>query len=328
MGTIIKHTLRNIFAKPLITIFLILSITVCAFTGILALDISNSITNVIKSLMTEETGKAEIMYYASDSVEEDDLADIPEHEAVLLSSKSSSMCVKNDNMYEYYNQKSLVTYCTDINTAIDYKILAKDIVLNDDECVITDKIAEDMGLKEGDTFTIFGDNDIDADFKIKKIIKPAGLLSGQYSALVTENGMAKLTFDGKVKYSTAYIKMQDPSKCSEAVEILEKKDPTGDVVDILNGQDFKSTLATITSIFLGLFLITLLLVIFVTISLSERIILERMSTVGTLRSLGVSPAITTRVILVENLFYGLFGGIFGTLAYALIRDPFFNSIFN
>ena len=168
MGTIIKHTLRNIFAKPLITIFLILSITVCAFTGILALDMSNSLTNVIQSLVAQETGKAEVMYYASDSIEDGDLDDIPEHEAILISSKSSSMCVKNDNMYEYYNQKSLTTYCTDIDAAIDFKILAKDIVLNDDECVVTDKIAEDMGLKEGDTFTIFGDNDIDADFKIKR----------------------------------------------------------------------------------------------------------------------------------------------------------------
>ncbi|MBO4591116.1 MAG: hypothetical protein J5684_00960 [Eubacterium sp.] len=326
MSTILKHTIRNIFSKPLIMIFLVLSIAVCSFTGMLAMDMSNSLENVLKSLFANQFGKANIIYETDEGVSEESLTDIPREDIVYISSKKSKICVRNDNMYAYYNEKNLTTFGVNIDDAKRNKLISDKIELNDDECIITKNVAEDLNLEIGDTFTIFGDNDVDVDFTIKDILPVYGILSKNSSALVTEGGMEKLIYNGQLRPTSAYIHVADKVKSAELVERLRENDPTADIEDIINGKMVQDQIKQNTMLFVGLFLMTLMLVIFVTITLSERIMVDRMSTVGTLRSLGVSPGITARVILIENMFYGLFGGIVGAILYASLRDTIFNNI--
>ena len=139
--------------------------------------------------------------------------------------------------------------------------------------------------------------------------------------------MEKLIYNGQIKYDTAYIHMHDQNKVTKTVDYLKVKNPTASVEDLLNGKMIREQITQNSLLFIGLFVITLVLVIFVTITLSERIMIDRMSTVGTLRSLGVSPGVTSRVILIENMFYGLFGGVIGTILYSLTRDTIFNNVF-
>ena len=305
MSTILKHTIRNIFAKPLIMIFLVLSIAVCSFTGMLAMDMTNSLENVLKSLFANQFGKANIIYETDEGINEENLTDIPREDIVYISSKNSKICVRNDNMYAFYNEKNLTTYGVNIDDAKRNKLISDKVELNDDECVVTKKVAEDLNLEIGDTFTIFGDNYVKVDYKVKDILPVYGVLSKNSSALVTEGGMKKLIYNEQLRPTTAYIHVADKIKSVETVDRLKENDPTADIQDVINGEMVQEQIRQNTMLFVGLFLITLMLVIFVTITLSERIMIERMSTVGTLRSLGVSPGITARVILIENMFYGL-----------------------
>ena len=326
MSTILKHTIRNIFAKPLIMIFLVLSIAVCSFTGMLAMDMTNSLENVLKSLFANQFGKANIIYETDEGVNEENLTDIPREDIVYISSKNSKICVRNDNMYAFYNEKNLTTYGVNIDDAKRNKLISDKVELNDDECVVTKKVAEDLNLEIGDTFTIFGDNYVKVDYKVKDILPVYGVLSKNSSALVTEGGMKKLIYNEQLRPTTAYIHVADKIKSAETVDRLKENDPTADIQDVINGEMVQEQIRQNTMLFVGLFLITLMLVIFVTITLSERIMIERMSTVGTLRSLGVSPGITARVILIENMFYGLFGGIVGAILYASTRETIFNGM--
>ncbi|MBR6402480.1 MAG: FtsX-like permease family protein [Eubacterium sp.] len=326
MSTILKHTIRNIFAKPLIMIFLVLSIAVCSFTGMLAMDMTNSLENVLKSLFANQFGKANIIYETDEGINEENLTDIPREDIVYISSKNSKICVRNDNMYAFYNEKNLTTYGVNIDDAKRNKLISDKVELNDDECVVTKKVAEDLNLEIGDTFTIFGDNYVKVDYKVKDILPVYGVLSKNSSALVTEGGMKKLIYNEQLRPTTAYIHVADKIKSAETVDRLKENDPTADIQDVINGEMVQEQIRQNTMLFVGLFLITLMLVIFVTITLSERIMIERMSTVGTLRSLGVSPGITARVILIENMFYGLFGGIVGAILYASTRETIFNGM--
>lgn len=327
MGVILKHTFRNIFAKPLMTIFLVVSITICAFAGMLAFDMSNSLDNILKGLFSSVAGTSNVLVDTKTEIKEEDFEGLPEYEGTFVSSKTSKITVRNKQMYAYYNQKNLSISGVDSEIAANMRLIPKDTTLTEDECIITDVMAKELKLKEGDTFTIYGDNYIGADYKIKKIAKLNGLLSNDYSAVVSKDGMAKLCYDGKPKCSVAYIKVKDEAKLNEFCDTLEERFPTYEVENLVSGKLVKDQIEQISSVFMMLFLITLLLVIFVTITLSERIMIDRMSTVGTLRSLGVSPKLTARVILIENMFYGLFGGVIGTVLYVVSRDAIFNNVF-
>ena len=327
MGVILKHTFRNIFAKPLMTIFLVVSITICSFAGMLAFDMSNSLENVLLGLFNSVYGTANVIVNSTDDIEESDFEGLTDFEATYISSKTSNVTVRNDQMYAYYNQKKLNISGVDTLIASKMRLIPKDVVLNADEIIIDEVMAKELELKEGDTFKVYGDNYVDAEYKIKKISKINGLLYSEYSAVVSDEGMARLCYDGRPKYDLVYIRVNDKAQVSEFCNTVEERFPNYDVQDLIGGKNTQDQIKLISNVFKVLFLITLMLVIFVTVTLSERIMRDRMSTIGTLRSLGVSPNITARVILIENMFYGLFGGIIGTGLYAASRDAIFNSVF-
>ena len=327
MGVILKHTFRNIFAKPLMTLFLVVSITICSFAGMMAFDMNNSIRNILRSAFGSMYGTSNAVVSSSTDISEEDLEGLPEYEATFISTKDSKLTVRNDQMYAYYNQKNLETVGVDPKIASDMKLIPKDVELAENECIITKTMAKELELSEGDTFTIYGDNYVSQDYKIKKVAPLSGLLENDYTAVVSKEGMSKLCYDGKVKYQLAYIKVSDEAELSGFCDQIKDRVPNATVENLVSGKTVEEQVNMISGIFKMLFLVTLLLVIFVTVTLSERIMIDRMSTVGTLRSLGVSPGLTSRVILIENMFYGLFGGVIGTVLYALTRDAIFNNVF-
>ena len=209
MGVILKHTLRNIFAKPLMTLFLVVSITICSFAGMMAFDMSNSLENIFIGLFSQMTGTANVLINSSDDIDESDFEGISGFEAAYVSSKTSNITVRNDQMYAYYNQKTLNISGVDTEIASKMRIIPKDIVLNADEIIISEVMAKELGLNEGDTLKVFGDNYIDAEYVIKKIAKPSGLLDGEYSAVVSDEGMGKLCYNGHPKHETVYIRVED-----------------------------------------------------------------------------------------------------------------------
>ncbi|SFU47709.1 ABC transporter permease [Butyrivibrio sp. M55] len=327
MGVILKHTFRNIFAKPLMTVFLVVSITICAFAGMMAFDMSNSIENIFIGVFNTLCGTSNVIVESPDDIDENNFEGLPDFEATYISSKASKVTVRNDQMYAFYNQKNLNISGVDTGIASKMRLIPKDIALGADEIIIDEVMAKELDLKEGDMFKVYGDNDVDVEFKIKRIAKLKGLLLKEYSAVVSDEGMARLCYNGIPKHKTAYIKVQDKSKVGEFCNAIEERFPNYEVEDLLGGRQTQDQIKMISSIFKILFLITLILVIFVTVTLSERIMRDRMSTIGTLRSLGVSPGITARIILIENMFYGLFGGLIGTGLYVASRDAIFNAIF-
>ena len=110
MGVILKHTFRNIFAKPLMTIFLVVSITICAFAGMLAFDMSNSLDNILKGLFSSVAGTSNILVDTKTEIKEEDFEGLPEYEGTFVSSKTPKITVRNKQMYAYYNQKNLPAF--------------------------------------------------------------------------------------------------------------------------------------------------------------------------------------------------------------------------
>ena len=115
------------------------------------------------------------------------------------------------------------------------------------------------------------------------------------------------------------IDLKDNSKIEEAKKMLEARYPDASIQDLYLTDSDMQMINELKAVFYLLFAITFLLVIFVTASICNRIVSERMSFIGTLRSLGMSTARTGRILLLENVLYALLGSIPATALYSVIR---------
>ena len=109
--------------------------------------------------------------------------------------------------------------------------------------------------------------------------------------------------------------------------MLQDAYPDVTTTDLFLSDSDMEMLNEIKGVFYLMFAITFLLVIFVTASICNRIVSERMSFIGTLRSLGMSTSRTARILLLENILYALMGGVPAAVLYGLIRNPMLNMMF-
>ncbi|MBO4473658.1 MAG: ABC transporter permease [Clostridiales bacterium] len=326
MGVIFKHTLKNMFSKPFRTFMLILCILVCSFAGMMTFDMSNSVRNVLESAFLSMFGDSNVIVSAPNGMIDADFEGLPAHDRTLFTGDMTTFNVPGNEEYAYFHEKSILIYSGDIADANAMELMAAEVDLADNEVAIPKTLAEELNIKEGDTIEFFDGDDQAHAFTVKSILSYKGMLSEKYNAVMPLGGFAEL-FGDDYKYVGAYVRVHERSEVGDFCSLMEENTQGVETEDLINGEMVQQNVNSVTSIFAILFLICLMLVIFVTISLSERIMVERMGTVGTLRSLGVSPNATALIVLFENALYGLIGGALGSTLYVLTRDPIFNNVF-
>ena len=320
MRIMIKHTLKNIFSKPLRTLLLFVCIASCSFSALLCIDMSGSMGYLVKNLLTQVTGTSDIIITDELGVDEDNLdMDIPVN-ALLITTRQGGSIEIPEGFYNYFHSKSYTVESMDFDMAYKMRLIGDELSLNDDEAAISKKLAESYGLSVGDELVLYSDAGEAVSYKISVILSETGMANGASLALLSKEGMLKLDFDGELIYAEAYIDVLEDDEADEVVDILKERDYRADVGKIIDDGEINAMIKIITLIFLLMFAVCLLLVIFVTMSVSQRIVSERMSVVGTFRSLGLSNRFTTGFLLAETGLYGLFGGIIGCVLYKIVRS--------
>ena len=314
------------FSKPFRTIMLVLCILICSFAAMMTFDMSNSVRNVLESAFLSMFGNSNVMVTANGGLEEADFEGLPAHDKTLITANMTTFNVPGNTEYDYFNEKSILIYTADMDNANEMDLLAADVDLAENEVAIPKTLAEELDLKTGDAIEFFDEEENAHEYTVKAILSYKGLLSEKYNAVMPLSGYADL-FGEDIKYNGAFVRVHERSEVGEFCKQMEEQTQGAELEDLINGEMVQQNVNSVTSIFAILFLICLMLVIFVTISLSERIMVERMGTVGTLRSLGVSPNATALIVLFENALYGLIGGAIGSTLYVLTRDPIFNNVF-
>ena len=327
MGVIFKHTLKNMFSKPFRTIMLVLCILICSFAGMMTFDMSNSVRNVLESAFLSMFGDSNVIVSANNGLTNSDFEGLPAHDKTMFTGNRTTFNVPGNDKYAYFNEKSILIYSADIAAINEMDLVAADVDLAEDEVAIPKTLAEELDLSTGDTIEFFDEEEKAHAFTVKSILTYKGMLSEKYNVVMPLEGFSEL-FGEDFKFVGAYVRVHDRGDVGKFCTAMEENTQGIETEDLINGEMVQQNVNSVTSVFAILFLICLMLVIFVTISLSERIMVERMGTVGTLRSLGVSPNATALIVLFENALYGLIGGVLGSTLYVLTRDPIFNNVFS
>lgn len=321
MKILIKHTLSNIFKKPLRALIMIMCAAVTVVSSYLIFDMEDSINSSIRQYFLRMVGNCEVQISASNGIKDEYFEGVPEYKLIPCYITHETLFRRDKEQYSYVFTEEADIYGFDIEEACDMKIFESRFELKDDEILISEKYAEDCALKEGDTVVLHDKYNRDVQFTVKRIMTEKNLVteSNQYGAVVNLSAMNKLNAGEDEKPNNCFIDVKDNNKTDEFVDKVKENAP--DVFCRNLSTVGEEGAAQIKSLFTIIFIISVLLVIFITISMSNRTVCERMSVIGTFRSLGISQRMTSYILLGENIMYGLIGASAGTLIYLPIREP-------
>ncbi|WP_034450323.1 ABC transporter permease [Butyrivibrio sp. AE2032] len=320
MNILVKNTLRNTFGKPLRTILVIFSIFVCSLSAMLSFDLSDSMKTVLlDDLRSVSTADFQVLVRPGQGTDMPD--GFPEADTFSVYVYGEKIYTDIPGEYNYVKQQNLRVMGIDFEKAAEMEFTDyTEVGLM--ETVITYRFAVKHDLSEGSRITLHDKAGGPHEFTVVKVLPGdnRNALLSQDSALVNLES-AEILSCGNDTVGLLMIDIKDNSLAEEAEEMLKEKYGPDSVDNLLVPEEILAMIDNLASILTMVFVITFLLVIFVTYSICERIVSERMSLVGTLRSLGMSSKGTAKLLLLENVFYAVFGSVPAVILYTLIRVP-------
>ena len=327
MRLIFKHTLKNIWAHKLRTILLLLCIAVCSFTAMLCFDMSGSLDKMVKNMFANMAGNTDIMISTKSPIEEGFADGAPECDIMYLSGGSCYFDRHLDMDISYVRRKHMSIFAIDPVQAKKMKLVKNDLDLGNKKAAISEEFSKEFGYKKGDKIVLHGERDIPVEFTVSSVEKKQGIFDVSTRIAISLDDMKDLVIADEPEIMMAFVDVKKDSEVNKAEDFFKKKYPTAQVDNFFDNEELNEQIGSITRIFLVLFAICMLLVIFVTFSVCERMIVDKMSVVGTFRSLGISSRMTTVALLFENVLYGLIGSVIGIVLYFYAKQPFFDSMF-
>ena len=326
MNIVLKTTFKNIFGKPLRTLLVVFSIFVCSFVAMFCFDFGVAEQNLITDLYSKLGGNANLVLTVTAEDTSRLPADFPEHEEVILQFFSDTIYCDIEGEPMYATSKDLSVYGVDFEAAERMEVLGH-YELEDGHVILTDQAAEDMGAEEGDTVILHDNRGDGHEFIVSEIVESdyMSLLLHGDNALINENDAGILSC-GKPGSIMVMIDLADDTQAENAQMILEETYPTASVENFTIDEAMQGVLNQVLGVMFLVFAVTFLLVVFITASICERIVGERMSFVGTLRSLGMDSTGTGLILLLENMLYAVLGSVPAAVLYSLIRNSMYSSL--
>ena len=325
MNIVIKHVLKNIFAKPFRSLVLFVCIAICAFTTLLSLDILGSIELWVKSMGAQIVGTSDILFDAPSGITEELELDC-ENNQLLIYSREDGTVERIDGLYNYYHKSNFNIYYFDYDMAYKMALMPEKLELKPNEAAISKRLCEKNGWEKGMTVELVDDYGKPHTFTIVTELKEIGMANGMHALYVSKEGYDSLTNNHRA--NVGYIDVLNDMEAEKIFDELKDKYYNVSAQLIMDSEENKEVMKQLGIVMGLIFMVSFLLVVFVAISLSSRIICERMSVVGTLRSLGLSDRFTTKLLLFESGAYGLIGGGIGIGLYLLVRESIYGSIFS
>ena len=327
MNIVLKNSIKNVFGKPFRTLLVVFAIFMCCACALLSFEFGGSITRIFTEYLGS-VSRADIMIQSGGS----DLSvlpeDFPECDTLSVISDSEMLYKEIENEPYFVTTDQLYIYGMDIDEAVDMEFISP-MDIKPGEMYISKTFSEDYGYEVGDTIVIHDRAYNELELTI------AGLFPEELKNPLLTGNCAIVDLETSTQIGCGYadinvllVDIKDDSKIEEAKDIIKEAYPDTSTQDLFLTDSMMTLLNEIRFIFYLMFAVTFLLVIFVTSSICDRIVSERMSFIGTLRSFGMSVQGTARILLLENVLYALMGSIPAVVLYALVRDKFLSALFS
>lgn len=315
----LKLILKNMFARPGRFIILQLCVMIACIAAYAAFDLGAAVKNIFSTYIGQYLGKIDCSISSTEPLTEETLAELPPHEAVFMQVENKREVKREEKYYTYELTETVSVYgFADFEKAQNIQMLHERFNLGENEVAVGRHYSESYGYDVGDTLTLSDPDGETFEVTVAKIFEEKGFLSSRDLSVV-----APMSVTSRMSGSEDCNMVMIDSTELSAGEFTEKAEELlpGMEVASLSLDEFDQIIRSVNIVLYLTFVLTFLLVVFVTVSFTEKIIMERMSTIGTLRSIGMSRGRTSMILVLENMLYGFIGSLLGTLVYALGRNP-------
>ena len=319
MRFLMKMILRSITAKPLRTAVIVLCLSAVSLTFSLCLTISVSSKAAVEKQIRSGNGRADIVLNSSKGF--DELPALPEGCISLPVLLANSYFQLHDiGNYKYVQKKNIKVLGIDSAKAYELEMLPKCTAPKDGEAVISCSAALRFSYEVGDTLTLPCADNTEITLTVSEIVLNKGLLSIMpQTVIVSENTARRFLSENEIKATMLYIDAPD-GRTSETAEQLSALYPEYVIQQLTETAETEDMVKSLTRTFFMLFIVTFLMILFIISAFSKNIAAERLSVIGTLRSIGAKKKTAALTLLAECAVYGLLGGTVGTVLFYALKD--------
>lgn len=325
MKILLKWALRNMTIKPLRTVVIILCLAAVSLTFSMCFTISYSSKEAIDKQIRRNTGSADIVLSSAKGLSE--LPVLPEGTQSVPLIRSTTYLQKHDiKNYKYAKKINVMMISAEGESAARFGLLPEYAAPSDGEAVITNEMSINFGFEKGDSVTFPCKDGSCVTLTVSGVILKKGLLELRPLAVIVSPQTArKLAASPELTATEIYIDAPE-GKETQVSEKLSAMYPDLSVQQIIGNPETEESTKSITGSFFFIFVITLLMIFFIISSFSKNIAAERLSVIGTLRSIGAEKKTAAAALLAECTCYGVLGGIFGTLLFFAVKDSFLGNM--
>lgn len=324
MTIILKYILKNMKEKKFRSLLIIFSLTLSVTILTLCLVLKDNIVAKYTEFLMKTSGTSDIVI----------TKDIPFEKE------------KMNNLSSNYNQVPYMNYSNgkdnimgaNIEDLQRNKMIKTDKMdnLKPDEVIISKKLAEKKNLKKNDTISVCG-----KELKIIEIAQEYGVFAGENeenpiyltSIKVANDCMIEelieeqqLQFDRTKLYINGNFVDVIDDDIEKAKEELKNID--NDLKISIIKASLEEAVNQINSIMILMLVITTLIAFYIISSILKLVLEERMSVIGTFRSIGASKKETNFLLYLENSIYGIISSIIGIVIANLLVNPVTNAFIN
>ena len=311
MKIILKHILRNILEKKGRSLLIVISLMIASVVFILNLTIPNQIIETKTKQARDAIGMSDILVASFNEFNLDDLK---------MSNEKTEIVGVND-LYLIHKDKTLAIYAVDVSKAASIN-LTSNTLLKDNEIVISKSAAEKYDYNVNDTMTLELE-DSKYDLLIKDIVDSTGLLSFKtLSGIVNSETYNKITGSENNLFRTYYIDVLNDDNIDEVKDYIKENNNSKEfmVEKLIDEEKIKEDNYYTEFILTIIFVMATIMIFFVVSTLNKMIVMERMPVIGTFRSIGASKKKMNSLLILENIIYGLIGGVLGAVVSVIINN--------
>ncbi len=312
-----KLILRNVVGKPLRTIIIILSLAAAAFAALFCMSGINSVKNDLRAFFFSQFGEADMVCIGKDINIKDD--EFPQGTRTLSQvTESIKITQPNSKYVKYVSNVNISVIGIDTKKALEMGLFESEVPTEGGATITTD-VAKQFDKKVGDKLDFYGYQGKKYSLKILEIKRPSKMLARTPMAIiVTPDLCCEIKGVKSGSIDTLYADIPEEHLNETILDVMAKHKK----YNFMNstGVEAQAALDNMLSIYYLIFAVVFLMVCFIIVSMSKHIVNERMSVVGMLRSIGGSIFSTGMLLIAESAFYGLCGGVLGTLLFLPLRQ--------
>ena len=310
-----KVTMRNLFRYKKRLLMTVAGISGCTALILAGFGIRDSINSVITTQFNE------IYQYDSTITFESDISTFEKEELLIIVNRQEnvddSMLISTDIASLYYDDKdiSITLYIpTDIIQFQEFVVLrniksAEEYLLSDDGVIISQKMANDNGIRVGDTISIVTSENYQKNFIVDAI---AENYVGDYVFMSAE--LYQKSYGVKAINTNILVRLQDssPSELTSFSRYITAQDGVRSI-SFFSGMiaGFSDTISSLNIVIVVLIVSAGLLAFVVLYNLNNVNISERIREIATIKVLGFKEEEVSRYINRESILLTILGAIIG-----------------